>query len=79
MSRKEIAAIKESLRRAMRKRIESDLLPYAGQWVARSVLEERLRDDRMKARVRALELLLLYVLATAVSLLMISLVWYLAY
>jgi hypothetical protein len=75
----EIAEIRESLRRAMRNRIGSDLVPYGGQWVARSFLENKLRQERANARVHALELLILYVGSAFISLLMIGIFWYLCY
>lgn len=75
----EFAEIKKSLHLAMQRRIEADLVPDAGQWVARPVLENKLRQERAKARVRALELLLLYVGSAFISLLMLGLFWYLCY
>jgi len=75
----EITELKESLRQAMRRRIETDLVPYEGQWVARSVREAKLHEDRAKARIRALELLLLYLGSAFVSLSLIGVTWFLCY
>lgn len=71
--------IKGLLRREMQRRMEANLVPDAGQWVPRAALENKLREERRAARTRALELLMLYVGSTAISLWLIALYWYLCY
>jgi hypothetical protein len=75
----EIAVIKRSLRRAMQKRIEAGLVPDTGRWVARSVLDAKIRENRVKARVHALELMLLYLAFPLISLIVFGTFWYLCY
>jgi len=74
----DIDQTKKALREAMRRRVHAGLVPYAGQWVTRSVLEQEARRERGKARVGALELLLLYAGAAIVSLWLLGIVRYLS-
>jgi len=75
----EVVEIRKSLRQAMQRRIEANLVPVEGQWVARPVLEARLREERGKARVRALELLVLQLGGALMSLTMLGVFWWLCY
>lgn len=67
------------MRDAMQRRINAGLVPNAGQWVERSVLEQEIRRERARARVGALELLLLCAGSAIVSLWLLGIVWYLLY
>lgn len=75
----DVVEIRKSLRRAMQRRMEANLVPDEGRWVTRPVLEDRLRKERRQARVRALELLLLYVGCALISLWMLGVFWWLSY
>ncbi|HET9578641.1 MAG TPA: hypothetical protein VFP44_12485 [Usitatibacter sp.] len=55
----EIASVRSLARREMDQRLRQNLFPYEGRWLAREALEEALRDERRRARVHAIELLLL--------------------
>lgn len=75
----EVVEIRKSLRRAMQRRIDANLAPIDGKWVTRPVLEDRMRQERGKARVHALELLILYLGGALISLVMLSVFWWLCY
>lgn len=79
MERTEIGQTRKALREAMQRRIDAGLLPNAGRWVERSVLEKEIRRQRAKARVHAFELLLLYAASAIVSLFLLAVFWYLSY
>lgn len=78
MDKAEIEELRKALRRAMQRRVDAGLVPNAGQWVPRSILENAVRKERARARVHALELLLLYIGVALISLFLLVIVWYLS-
>lgn len=65
--RQQVAAAVAALRRAMRARLDSGLLPYDGRWVTLPELEQGIRSERRRAWVHAIELILLFVILLAMS------------
>jgi len=68
-----------SLRQAMRARLGSGLLPFDGRWVTPAEVEQGIRQERRRARVHAIELILLFCASSFVSLILIALTWALGY
>jgi len=79
MEKSEIAELRKALRRAMQRRVDAGLVPNAGQWVPRSILENEIRKERARAHVHTLELLLLYAGVALISLFLLGILWYLSY
>jgi hypothetical protein len=76
---KQIAVVMERLRKAMRRRLDSGLLPYDGRWVTLTEMQQGMLDERKRARVHAIELVLLYGLFAIASFFIIALVVALCY
>ena len=79
VDRKQVAAVMASLRQAMRARLGSGLVPYDGRWVTPAEVEQGIRQERRRARVHAIELILLFCASAFVSLILIGLTWVLGY
>ncbi len=75
----EVAALRQRLRRAMRQRLDANLLPHEGQWLTPADLAASVRTEKQKARVRAFELLLLVLFGTGLSLVILAILRDLAY
>jgi len=76
---KQVAAVMGALRRAMQARVDSGLLPYDGRWVMLPEMQQGIIDERKRARVHAIELVLLYCLIPIASFVIIALVVALCY
>lgn len=57
---RQITAVMASLRRAMRTRLDSGLLPYDGRWIPLSEVQEEIARKRKRAWIHVFELILLY-------------------
>ncbi len=79
IARKQIAAVMAALRRVMQARLDSGLLPYDGRWVMLSEIQQGIIDERKRARVHVIELVLLYCLIPIASFAIIALVVALSY
>jgi hypothetical protein len=79
VDRKQATAVMAALRRAMKSRLDSGLLPYDGKWVPLSAVQEGIAQERKRAWIHAIELILLYCLNTVLSGLIIALVWQICY
>lgn len=77
--RQMITATKDALRRAMRSRLDSGLLPYDGRWVPLSDVKEEVARERKRARIHAIELILLYGAGFIASGAILALTWTLVY
>jgi len=74
-----ITATREALHRAMRSRLDSGLLPYDGRWVPLSDVKEEVARERKRARIHAIELILLYGAGFIASGAILALTWTLVY
>lgn len=74
-----ITATREALHRAMRSRVDSGLLPYDGRWVPLSDVKEEVARERKRARIHAIELILLYGAGFIASGAILALTWTLVY
>ena len=63
----------------MRQRLDANLLPHEGQWLTPADLAARVRTEKRKAWVRALELLLLLLFGTGLSMVILAILRDLAY
>jgi len=72
-------AIRNGLKRVMRGRIAVDLRPYEGEWLSPAEVEKRVGEERRRARVRAVELILIFAACTLFSVLLLALLKDLAY
>ena len=79
VDRQQIAAVMASLRLQMKSRLDAGLLPYDGRWVPLADVQEGIVQEHKRARVHAVELILLYCLILTASLLVVALVWLLCY
>ena len=79
VDRKLVSAVMASLRQAMKARLDSGLLPYDGRWVTPVEVQQGILHERRRARVHAIELILLYCVISFASLILIALVWVLCY
>jgi hypothetical protein len=79
VDRKQVAAVMASLRQEMSARLGSGLLPYDGRWVTPAEVEQGILQERRRARVHAIELILLYCASSFVSLILVALTWVLCY
>lgn len=69
----QLQTLREGIRLAMARRLESGLVPYQGQWLPRAEAEARLRAERRKAWLQLIQLILLSGLGMACSLVLFAL------
>lgn len=79
VNRDEVLAIKSALHEVMKVRVDSGVLPYGGQWVSAAQLECKLAESRSRARVRAFELVGVFIALGLGSAVLIALLWVLCY
>ena len=79
MNAKTITAVTEALRRAMQARLDAGRLPYDGHWVTLPEMQQAILDERKRARVHAIELVLFFCLILFTSYLVIAVVTAICY
>lgn len=76
---RQITAVMASLRRAMKTRLDSGLLPHDGRWVPLSEVQEEIARERRRAWIHVIELILLYGAGFIASVAIFALLWTLVY
>ncbi|HET9651855.1 MAG TPA: hypothetical protein VFP36_06675 [Usitatibacter sp.] len=73
----EIAGVRQHVRREMQQRLQANLFPYEGEWLAREELDARLRARRRRAWGQAVELLVLCAALGGIGVLLVLLLqWF---
>lgn len=75
----DVAMLRQRITQIMKGRLDAGLLPYAGEWLSLSAIEERVSAARKKSRIKLFELFLLYLFLTLVSAILVLLVISLCY